>query len=60
VAAYTENPPEGVEIPGTWNAWEIWQYSDSGPFAGDSNLFYGSEEQFEAFVSDKDYDPVSN
>lgn len=60
VAAYTENPPEGVEIPGTWDAWEIWQYSDSGPFAGDSNLWHGSEAQFEAFVSDPDYDPVSN
>ena len=43
-------------LPGRWWGWELWQYSDSGPFAGDSNLWYGSESQFESFVADADYD----
>ncbi|PMC75999.1 MULTISPECIES: GH25 family lysozyme [unclassified Brachybacterium] len=60
VAAYTAEPPVGTQIPGTWNAWEIWQYNDSGAFAGDQNLWHGNQEQFEAFLVDPNYDPVSN
>lgn len=31
-----------------------------GPFAGDSNQFFGDQAQWEAFLTPKDYDPVSN
>lgn len=60
VSHYKANPPVGTEIPGTWNAWEIWQYNDRGAFAGDQNLWFGTREQFESFLVNKDYDPVSN
>ncbi|MFC7374462.1 GH25 family lysozyme [Brachybacterium sp. GCM10030267] len=56
LAAYREDPP--TVLPGRWWAWEMWQYSSSGPFAGDSNLWHGSEEQFESFVGDSDYDAI--
>ena len=61
ISHYKAEPPVGTEIPGTWNAWEIWQFNDDkGPFAGDSNEFFGDQTQWEAFLTDKDYDPVSN
>lgn len=31
-----------------------------GPFAGDPNQFFGDQAQWEALLTDKDYDPVSN
>lgn len=54
LASYSSSRPS--TLPGRWWGWELWQYSDSGPFAGDSNLWYGSESQFESFVADADYD----
>ena len=54
LAAYRAEPP--VLLPGRWWGWELWQYSDSGPFAGDSNLWHGTQAQFESFVCDVDYD----
>ncbi|MGP9536663.1 GH25 family lysozyme [Brachybacterium sp. AOP43-C2-M15] len=61
VSHYMADPPVGTEIPGTWSAWEIWQYAaEEGPFAGDSNLWHGDAAQFESFLTDPDYDPVSN
>lgn len=60
VSHYKPEAPVGTEIPGTWNAWEIWQYQAEGTFAGDQNVWYGSKERFDAFVTQKDYDPVSN
>lgn len=53
LAAYRRTEPE--LLPGRWWDWEMWQYSDSGPFAGDSNLFRGGEEQFARFVGEYDY-----
>ena len=29
-------------LPASWSSYSIWQYSDSGPFVGDSNVFNGS------------------
>lgn len=54
LAAYQSSAP--TNLPGRWWAWDLWQYSDSGPFAGDSILWHGSESQFESFVSSADYD----
>ena len=56
LAAYQDDPP--TKLPGRWWAYEIWQYSDAGPFAGDSNLWQGSEAQFEDFVSNADYSSI--
>lgn len=54
LAAYRTAEPDLV--PGRWPTWQLWQYSDQGPFAGDSNVWHGTEKQFERFVSAKDYD----
>lgn len=56
LASYNDSSP--TTLPGRWWAWELWQYSDSGPFAGDSNRWYGSESEFESFVADADYDAI--
>ena len=56
LASYSSSAP--TTLPGRWWAYEMWQYSDSGPFAGDSNLWHGSESQFESFVSDGDYHAI--
>ena len=56
LASYSSSSPS--TLPGRWWAWELWQYSDSGPFAGDSNQWYGSESQFESFVSSSDYSAI--
>ena len=53
LAAYQSSEP--TNLPGNWWAWELWQYSDSGPFAGDSVRWHGGESSFESFVSDVDY-----
>lgn len=53
LASYSSGQP--TTLPGHWWGWEMWQYSDSGPFAGDSNIWHGSEEQFARFVSEYDY-----
>ncbi|MGY5764522.1 GH25 family lysozyme [Brachybacterium sp. DNPG3] len=54
LAAYQSTAP--TNLPGNWWAWDLWQYSDAGPFAGDSILWHGDEAQFESFVSSADYD----
>ena len=56
LAAYQSQAP--TNLPGNWWAHEIWQYSSSGPFAGDSNLWQGSESTFEAFVTSADYSAI--
>lgn len=38
------------ELPQGWNRHTIWQYSDSGIFAGDSNIFNGNEQQLKNFA----------
>lgn len=53
LAAYRSTVPE--LIPGRWPTWQMWQYSDQGPFAGDSNVWRGTRKGFERFVASKDY-----
>ncbi len=53
LAAYRSQAP--TVLPGRWWGWELWQYSDAEPFAGDSALWYGSEEEFARFVGEIDY-----
>ena len=38
-------------LPDAWPVYSIWQYSDSGPFAGDSNVWNGTEASLRAFAS---------
>lgn len=56
LAAYQSDAP--TTLPGRWWAWELWQYSESGPFAGDSNVWHGSEDEFSRFVTDGDYSTI--
>lgn len=49
IAAY------GVSQPGTlpngWLGYDIWQYSSTGPFAGDSNVWRGTQAQLKSFAT---------
>ncbi|MCC3299999.1 GH25 family lysozyme [Arthrobacter sp. zg-Y895] len=36
-------------LPAGWSSYNVWQYSSSGPFAGDSNVFNGSSTQLHEF-----------
>ncbi|MGA7205503.1 MAG: GH25 family lysozyme [Specibacter sp.] len=47
IAAYTNSAPW---IPGGWQKYSVWQYSDSGVFDGDSNVFNGSLADLKAFA----------
>lgn len=38
-------------MPSGWNDYKIWQYSSSGPFAGDSNAFNGSYQDLRNFAT---------
>lgn len=55
IAYYSSKRP--TDMPGRWWASDMWQFSDSGPFAGDSSVFQGTESAFRSFVADKDYSP---
>ncbi|MCC9173111.1 GH25 family lysozyme [Arthrobacter sp. zg-Y179] len=35
-------------LPNGWSTYAIWQYSSSGPFAGDSNVWNGNEASLDA------------
>ncbi|PYI39810.1 hypothetical protein CVS30_03890 [Arthrobacter psychrolactophilus] len=48
IAAYGTNSPW---TPGGWKNYSVWQYSDSGPFAGDSNTWNGTQSSLEAFAA---------
>ncbi|MCB4207496.1 GH25 family lysozyme [Arthrobacter sp. UM1] len=41
-----------------WRDYDIWQYSDSGAFAGDQNVYGGSQAQFRSFVNNAGYTPL--
>lgn len=60
VSHYQAQPPTSEQLPGSWTGYEIWQYQAEGTFAGDQNLWFGTQEQFEDFLVNPDYDPVSN
>ncbi|WP_460465923.1 GH25 family lysozyme [Arthrobacter pigmenti] len=54
VAAYPYPGYEGGFDPlmfGGWRDYTMWQYSHSGPFAGDSNHFNGSYKDLKAFAT---------
>jgi GH25 family lysozyme M1 (1,4-beta-N-acetylmuramidase) len=37
-------------MPAGWNTYQIWQYSSTGPFTGDSNAFNGTEADLQNFA----------
>ncbi|MCG2622261.1 FG-GAP-like repeat-containing protein [Arthrobacter sp. I2-34] len=37
-------------LPAGWTSWDIWQYSSSGPFVGDSNVWRGSWTDLKNFA----------
>ncbi|MDQ0619531.1 GH25 family lysozyme M1 (1,4-beta-N-acetylmuramidase) [Arthrobacter globiformis] len=51
VANYPTAPSNDAgPVPSSWNQYSIWQFSPSGPFAGDSNVWNGSYAQLQAFA----------
>ena len=42
-------------LPASWSSYSVWQYSESGPFAGDSNVWNGDYEGLRRFASTADY-----
>lgn len=55
LANYSSVP--GV-MPAAWSTYDIWQYSSTGPFAGDSNYFNGTARDLRAFATFFNYRPV--
>ena len=47
LARYATSPGT---MPAGWKTYSIWQYSDTGPFVGDSNVWNGSYEQLKALA----------
>ena len=45
-------------MPNGWSTYDMWQYSESGPFDGDSNAFQGTEAQLKNFVVNANYKPA--
>lgn len=48
IAAYGVQQP-GI-LPNGWMGYDIWQYSSTGPFAGDSNVWRGTLAQLRSFA----------
>ncbi|MBD7995405.1 lysozyme M1, partial [Arthrobacter sp. Sa2CUA1] len=48
IASYSQAGPGA--LPNGWPAYKVWQYSSTGPFAGDSNVFNGSTADLDRFV----------
>lgn len=48
LASYSQAGPGAM--PAGWNTYNIWQYSSTGPFVGDSNVFNGTADALSAFA----------
>ncbi|MEW1806119.1 GH25 family lysozyme, partial [Pseudarthrobacter sp. NPDC080039] len=52
VAAYPGSPSNDAgAVPASWGTYSIWQYSSTGPFAGDSNVWNGDYAGLQAFAA---------
>ncbi|MHA7175546.1 lysozyme [Arthrobacter sp. Sr24] len=51
IAAYASSV---TSLPRSWNAYSVWQYSDNGPFDGDSNVWNGTLTSLKTFASKTD------
>ncbi len=51
VAAYPGAPTDNAgPVPSSWATYSIWQYSSTGPFPGDSNIWNGDYESLRKFA----------
>ncbi|WP_284977166.1 GH25 family lysozyme [Arthrobacter sp. efr-133-TYG-104] len=51
IASYWNNPTNSPgSLPASWNGYTMWQYSSTGPFEGDSNIFNGSYDQLRTYA----------
>lgn len=51
VAAYPSSPSDNAgAVPAGWSTYSIWQYSSTGPFAGDSNVWNGDYASLSLFT----------
>lgn len=51
VAAYPSSPTNNAgPVPSSWGNYSIWQYSSTGPFAGDSNVWNGDLSSLRRFA----------
>lgn len=48
IAAYNTTGPGA--LPNGWSRYTLWQYSSTGPFEGDSNVYQGSVAQLRSFA----------
>nr|WP_231704809.1 lysozyme [Arthrobacter gengyunqii] len=48
IAAYNATGPGA--LPNGWSRYTLWQYSSTGPFEGDSNVYQGSVAQLRSFA----------
>lgn len=55
IARWTTSPGQ---MPNGWNTYDIWQYSETGPFSGDSNVFGGSWAQLQDLATNANYKPL--
>lgn len=60
VAAYPSSPSNDAgAVPAGWSYNTIWQYSSTGPFAGDSNVWNGSMGDLQRFAAVSGSIPVN-
>ena len=51
VAAYPGSPSDNAgAVPASWSTYSIWQYSSTGPLAGDSNVWNGDYASLQRFA----------
>ncbi|UKA61580.1 lysozyme [Arthrobacter sp. FW306-04-A] len=48
IASYTTNTAIGT--PSSWSTYSVWQYSSTGPFSGDSNVWNGDYASLQRFA----------
>ena len=55
IAAYNESGPGN--LPNGWDTFSMWQYSSTGPFAGDSNAWNGDYSSLQRFATYGEVEP---
>ncbi|MFJ4207196.1 GH25 family lysozyme [Paenarthrobacter sp. NPDC089675] len=56
IASYWSNPTNSPgTLPASWGNFSMWQFSSTGPFEGDSNIFNGSYDQLRTFARGASY-----
>ncbi|WP_441858317.1 lysozyme [Pseudarthrobacter sp. YAF2] len=55
VAAYPGSPSNDAgAVPASWSTYSVWQYSSTGPMAGDSNVWNGDYGSLQRFAAQSD------